>query len=79
MNPPSGCRFHTRCPCAIDRCRIEMPEPAPWAADHLVACRRAAELPPADGIGVDRVAPAPAAAARRMALYARRREAVPTE
>jgi peptide/nickel transport system ATP-binding protein len=24
-NPPSGCRFHTRCPVAIDRCKIEKP------------------------------------------------------
>jgi oligopeptide transport system ATP-binding protein len=72
MNPPSGCRFHTRCPYVIERCRTETPEPTAWAADHLVACHRAAELPPADGIGADHVAPA---AARRMALYARRREA----
>jgi oligopeptide transport system ATP-binding protein len=72
MNPPPGCRFHTRCPFVIDRCRTEMPQPNRWAEDHLVACHRAAELPVADGIGVDHVAPA---AARRMALYARRREA----
>jgi len=72
MNPPPGCRFHTRCPHAIERCRVEMPVPTRWAADHLVACHRAAELPVADGIGVDHVAPA---AARRMALYARRRDA----
>jgi oligopeptide transport system ATP-binding protein len=73
MNPPAGCRFHTRCPYVIDRCRIEMPMPTAWRPDHLVACHRAAELPVADGIGVDHVAPA---AARRMALYARRREAL---
>jgi oligopeptide transport system ATP-binding protein len=72
MNPPSGCRFHTRCRHVIDRCRTETPEPTEWAADHLVACHRAADLAQADGIGVDQVAPA---AARRMALYAQRREA----
>jgi len=72
MNPPSGCRFHTRCPHLIDRCRTEVPEPREWATDHLVSCHRAAELPPADATGADHVAPA---AARRMALYARRREA----
>jgi len=25
MNPPSGCSFHTRCPLAIDRCRVDAP------------------------------------------------------
>jgi oligopeptide transport system ATP-binding protein len=75
MNPPSGCRFHTRCPHMIDRCQTEMPEPAAWADGHLVACHRAADLPIADGVGADRVAQA---AARRMALYARRREAAGT-
>jgi len=25
INPPSGCRFHTRCPYVFDRCRIEEP------------------------------------------------------
>jgi oligopeptide/dipeptide ABC transporter ATP-binding protein len=42
LNPPSGCRFHTRCPVAFDRCRTDDPEllPAPGTAgeDHLVAC-----------------------------------------
>ena len=41
MNPPSGCRFHTRCPYATDRCREETPafkehEPGHWAACHLL-------------------------------------------
>ena len=26
LNPPSGCRFHTRCPFAIERCRLEVPK-----------------------------------------------------
>ncbi|HEU5275575.1 MAG TPA: dipeptide ABC transporter ATP-binding protein [Xanthobacteraceae bacterium] len=40
INPPSGCHFHTRCPYAIERCRIESPalrevKPGQWAACHL--------------------------------------------
>ena len=40
INPPSGCRFHTRCPYAFDRCRTEEPvlkeaSPAHWVACHL--------------------------------------------
>jgi len=40
-NPPSGCRFHTRCPIAQDICKVEDPpfeEKAPghWAACHFV-------------------------------------------
>jgi peptide/nickel transport system ATP-binding protein len=42
INPPSGCRFHTRCPFVFDRCRIEEPElrqrtDGQWAACHLDA------------------------------------------
>ncbi len=45
LNPPAGCRFSTRCPIVLDRCRIETPplESAPGAA-HAVACFRAAEI-----------------------------------
>ena len=42
INPPSGCRFHTRCPFVFDRCRTEAPElrqmvEGQWAACHLDA------------------------------------------
>ena len=50
LNPPPGCRFHTRCPHAIERCRTEMPHLLSDAAGHATACHRIAELPPADGI-----------------------------
>ena len=38
MNPPSGCRFHTRCPYAVARCREEVPEWREIDAEHFVAC-----------------------------------------
>jgi peptide/nickel transport system ATP-binding protein len=38
--PPSGCRFHPRCPVALDRCREEDPalRDVPGAAEHRAAC-----------------------------------------
>jgi peptide/nickel transport system ATP-binding protein/oligopeptide transport system ATP-binding protein len=50
LNPPAGCRFHTRCPYVIDRCRVEVPQLSSNAAGHLTACHRSDELPPADAI-----------------------------
>lgn len=38
MNPPSGCRFHTRCPYAKAICREEVPEFRELAPDHFAAC-----------------------------------------
>jgi len=38
LNPPSGCRFHTRCPYVIERCRSESPELREIAPGHHVAC-----------------------------------------
>ena len=37
---PDGCRFHPRCPFAIDRCRQKVPPLTVLAADHRVACWR---------------------------------------
>jgi peptide/nickel transport system ATP-binding protein/oligopeptide transport system ATP-binding protein len=50
LNPPSGCRFHTRCPFVIERCRTEVPRLIADDAGHAVACHRVAELPSAEGI-----------------------------
>ncbi|MGB6400794.1 MAG: dipeptide ABC transporter ATP-binding protein [Bradyrhizobium sp.] len=50
LNPPSGCRFHTRCPYAIPRCRIELPELLADGMRHATACHRTAELPAAETI-----------------------------
>ncbi len=55
LNPPAGCRFHTRCPYVIARCRTEIPPLLADGTGHATACHRTAELPapenivPADG------------------------------
>ncbi|WP_163264312.1 ABC transporter ATP-binding protein [Chelativorans alearense] len=41
MAPPAGCRFHTRCPLATDRCRVEMPVWREASPGHHVACHLA--------------------------------------
>jgi peptide/nickel transport system ATP-binding protein len=38
IHPPSGCRFHTRCPFAFDRCRSEEPVLRPVAEGQVSAC-----------------------------------------
>jgi peptide/nickel transport system ATP-binding protein/oligopeptide transport system ATP-binding protein len=38
LNPPKGCRFHPRCPVAIDKCSVEVPEFKEAKPDHMVAC-----------------------------------------
>ena len=38
VNPPSGCRFHTRCPVAFDRCATEIPAFNEYAPGHFAAC-----------------------------------------
>jgi oligopeptide/dipeptide ABC transporter ATP-binding protein len=47
INPPSGCRFRTRCPHAEAICAAEMPQLAGEDA-HRAACHLQARLPPAD-------------------------------
>lgn len=37
-NPPSGCRFHTRCPLAQDICKTKTPELVPISEERSVAC-----------------------------------------
>jgi peptide/nickel transport system ATP-binding protein len=45
IRPPSGCRFHTRCPYAFDRCRTEEPQLKPTAEGHFAACHLHDEAP----------------------------------
>jgi len=41
LNPPKGCRFHTRCPIAIDKCSQEEPQFKELKPGHWVACWKA--------------------------------------
>jgi oligopeptide/dipeptide ABC transporter ATP-binding protein len=45
VDPPAGCRFHTRCPFAVDRCRAEEPLLEAIQSGHLIACHRKHETP----------------------------------
>ncbi|MCB1493752.1 MAG: peptide ABC transporter substrate-binding protein, partial [Rhodobiaceae bacterium] len=47
-NPPSGCRFHTRCPIAVDRCRSEPPRLSQTATGHHIACHLADAAAPTE-------------------------------
>ncbi|MFZ8867829.1 MAG: ABC transporter ATP-binding protein [Paracoccaceae bacterium] len=44
MKQPLGCKFHTRCPHVIDRCKVEEPRLQSSATEHNVACHRWEEL-----------------------------------
>jgi oligopeptide transport system ATP-binding protein len=76
MAIPQGCRFHTRCPYVILRCKVEDPAFREIEPDHHAACHRAEELPPYEAEVAGVMAPA---AARRLALYAERRALRTTE
>ena len=40
INPPAGCRFHTRCPYAISECKHVIPPLVEIKPDHFAACIR---------------------------------------
>jgi len=40
LNIPPGCRFHPRCPRAVERCKVEVPEMRDMGNDRFLACHR---------------------------------------
>jgi oligopeptide/dipeptide ABC transporter ATP-binding protein len=38
INPPTGCRFHPRCPRAFEKCTRQKPRPVEFAPGHFVSC-----------------------------------------
>ncbi len=51
---PAGCRFHTRCPLAFDRCRVEVPPSVEVSPGHVATCFLAGEPATAPGPAVVR-------------------------
>ncbi len=49
VNPPSGCRFRTRCPRAQAKCAEEVPELIPFGPDHFAACHFPLQPPLTNG------------------------------
>jgi oligopeptide/dipeptide ABC transporter ATP-binding protein len=45
VRPPSGCRFHPRCPLAMPVCSLDPPEPRDVGADHWVSCHLHSQSP----------------------------------
>ena len=42
-NPPEGCKFHTRCPIATEKCKVDNPKLLNKGKDHFVACHYATD------------------------------------
>ncbi len=77
VHAPAGCRFHPRCPFAIERCRVEEPALELTEAGHLAACHRKDELAPWESATSS--VQASGVTALRLALYAQRKAANASE
>jgi oligopeptide/dipeptide ABC transporter ATP-binding protein len=59
INPPSGCRFHTRCPRATEICSRVEPQLSEYAGGHLAACHHPQNVTPDEIAAVKRSAASP--------------------
>jgi oligopeptide transport system ATP-binding protein len=74
VNPPSACRFHTRCPWATEVCSEDEPPLVDYGSDQIVACHhprnvnakmiRAAEIAPESPVSASATLPQPEARAK---------------
>ena len=66
VDPPPGCRFHTRCPYATDVCKEVEPPLAEYANGHVAACHHPQNVSEAEIASATRSALSPLAAADEM-------------
>jgi oligopeptide/dipeptide ABC transporter ATP-binding protein len=66
INPPSGCRFHTRCSYATEVCREVEPPFAEYAGGHLAACHHPLNVSSAEIQGATRSSLSPLSSGRLM-------------
>ncbi len=71
LNPPPGCRFHTRCPHARERCRVEEPVFEDVGGGSFVACHFHREIPHVTPPAARATASATAYLSRLKAVYGR--------
>jgi len=62
INPPTGCRFHTRCPFATEICSTAEPPLTQYANGHLAACHHPHHVTASEVVGAVRSEASPLSA-----------------